>query len=62
MGGGCKERWEKDLNLLEHFYEDDEEKAESYEAEKEALKDQYEPKIVMSIINGGIFYLSDQAV
>ena len=63
MGGGCKEkRWEKDLHLLEHFYKDDEVKAESYVVEKEALKDQYEPKVMMSIINGGIFYLSDQAV
>ncbi len=58
----ARKRWEKDLHLLEHFYKDDEEKAESYEVEKEALKDQYEPKIIMSIINGGIFYLSDQAV
>ena len=58
----ARKRWEKDLHLLEHFYKDDEVKAESYVVEKEALKDQYEPKIVMSIINGGIFYLSDQAV
>ena len=58
----ARKRWEKDLHLLEHFYKDDQVKAESYVVEKEALKDQYEPKIVMSIINGGIFYLSDQAV
>jgi len=53
----ARERWQKDLNLLEHFYEDTEEKSESYEIEKLALKDQYEPKINISIINGGIFYL-----
>ena len=46
-------RWNQDLDLLEHFYKDTEEKAESYEIEKQALKDQYEPKIVISIINGG---------
>ena len=53
----AKKRWNKDLDLLEHFYKDTEEKSESYEIEKQALKDQYEPKIVISIINGGIFYL-----
>ncbi|CAM3735139.1 YqhG family protein [Cytobacillus oceanisediminis] len=55
-------RWQKDLDLLEHFYEDAEEKGESYETEKTALKEQYEPKINISIINGGLFYLTDSAV
>ncbi|KAA9026273.1 YqhG family protein [Niallia endozanthoxylica] len=55
----ARKRWQKDLNLLEHFYKDTEEKGESYEMEKQALKDQYEPKINISIINGGIFYLRD---
>ena len=58
----AKKRWEKDLHLLEQFYKDDQDKADSYQVEKQALQDQYEPKIIMSIINGGIFYLSDQAV
>ena len=53
----AKKRWEQDLDLLEHFYKDAEEKSESYEIEKQALKDQYEPKMVISIINGGLFYL-----
>ncbi|MCQ6273721.1 YqhG family protein [Bacillus sp. V3B] len=53
----ARKRWSKDLNLLEHFYRDSDEKSESYEVEKEALKDQYEPKINISIINGGLFYL-----
>ena len=53
----AKMRWQKDLNLLEHFYKDLEEKDENYEVEKQALKDQYEPKIIISIINGGLFYL-----
>ncbi len=53
----AKKRWQKDLNLLEHFYKDSEEKGESYEIEKQALTDQYEPKINISIINGGLFYL-----
>ncbi|MBP2240859.1 hypothetical protein J2Z40_001418 [Cytobacillus eiseniae] len=55
-------RWQKDLNLLEHFYQDVEEKEESYEIEKQALKEQYEPKVNISIINGGLFYLTDQAI
>lgn len=54
----AKIRWKKDLDLLEHFYEDVEEKMENYEIEKSALKDQYEPKVNISIINGGIFYLT----
>ncbi|PLS15271.1 hypothetical protein CVD28_23370 [Bacillus sp. M6-12] len=55
-------RWETDLVLLEHFYEEMEEKSETYYTEKEALRAQYEPKIVISIINGGLFYLSEQPV
>ena len=58
----ARKRWEKDLQLLEHFYRDDQDKTESYLVEKQALQDQYEPKIIMSIINGGLFYLTDQAV
>jgi hypothetical protein len=55
-------RWEKDLQLLNHFYEEVEEKSESYETEKQALKEQYEPKVNISIINGGLFYLSEKAI
>lgn len=54
----ARARWEKDLQLLNHFYEDEEEKPDSYETEKKALQEQYEPKIHVSIINGGLFYLS----
>ena len=38
-------RWNNDLQLLEHFYKDMDEKSESYYTEKEALKAQYEPNI-----------------
>lgn len=58
----AKKRWEKDLALLNHFYEDDKDKLESYEIEKRALKEQYEPKIVISYINGGLFYLTEKVV
>ncbi|KAB2338498.1 hypothetical protein F7731_02755 [Cytobacillus depressus] len=58
----ARERWQKDLSLLEHFYEEAEEKDESYEIEKAALKEQYEPRVKISIINGGLFYLTDKAI
>lgn len=58
----ARERWQKDLDLLHHFYENDEEKSESFETEKTALKEQYEPKIQLSIINGGLFYLTENAI
>ncbi|NRG47607.1 hypothetical protein HRF87_23055 [Bacillus sp. CRN 9] len=58
----ARERWQKDLQLLEHFYEDTEDKGESYDNEKAALKDQYEPNVCISIVNGGLYYLTDQAI
>lgn len=53
----ARKRWNKDLDLLEHFYRESDDKSDSYEVEKKALKEQYEPKIKISIINGGLFYL-----
>ena len=50
-------RWEKDLEVLEYFYMDVEQKPECYELEKKALEEQYAPKIKVDIINGGLFYL-----
>ena len=58
----ARERWEQDLKLLNHFYEDVEEENENYETEKLALKEQYEPKISISFINGGLFYLTEKAI
>lgn len=59
---GARERWNQDLQLLEHFYEEVEEKGETYENEKKALQEQYEPRVKISIINGGLFYLSEKAI
>ena len=56
----ARKRWDEDLRLLDHFYEDLEEKPESYKIEKEALREQYEPKVNITIINGGLFYLAQQ--
>jgi hypothetical protein len=53
-------RWQDDLALLEAFYEEYDEKPESYELEKQAIKAQYEPKIFVDIVNGGMFYLQQQ--
>lgn len=54
----AKERWDKDLQLLNSFYEDDLDNNDSFENEKIALQKQYEPEIIVSIINGGLFFLS----
>lgn len=56
----ARNRWQKDIDLLNHFYEN--ERNESYEIEKEALQEQYEPKIRIEIVNGGLFYLTAKAV
>lgn len=53
-------RWNEDLALLDHFYEEMEEKPECYYMEKQALEEQYKPKITISIINGGLFYLQQR--
>jgi hypothetical protein len=57
----ARNRWEKDLQLLNHFYENEEDQNESYEIEKKALQDQYEPKIIISYINGGLYYLTKKS-
>ncbi|MCH1624870.1 YqhG family protein [Fredinandcohnia quinoae] len=55
-------RWNEDLALLDSFYEEVEEKPESHEIEKEALREQYEPKVIVEVINGGLFYLCQNAI
>ncbi|MBO9129675.1 YqhG family protein [Bacillus sp. 165] len=54
----ARERWNHDLKLLQQFYEDVEKLPESYETEKAALQEQYEPKINITFINSGLFYLT----
>nr|WP_246861084.1 YqhG family protein [Bacillus sp. REN3] len=58
----ARKRWKKDLDLLNHFYEGIDEKTESYETEKLALREQYEPKVNISIVNGGVFYITEKAI
>ncbi len=50
-------RWQRDLRVLEYFYEGVENRPECYEVEKTALDERYNPKIKLEIINGGLFYL-----
>ena len=55
----AKERLRKDLLVLEYFYRgiEDEDRPECYESEKKAMEEQYETRIKVEIINGGLFYL-----
>ena len=55
----AKERLRKDLLVLEYFYRgiEDEDRPECYESEKKAIEEQYETKIKIDVINGGLFYL-----
>jgi hypothetical protein len=54
----AKSRWQKDRQVLEHFYEAMDNKPECYEMEKKAMDEQYQTKIKLDIVNGGLFYIS----
>lgn len=54
-------KWESDLTLLQHFYEDVEDKDGNLLIEQKALQQQYEPNINISVINGGMYYLRADA-
>ncbi|GGH79674.1 hypothetical protein JOD43_001725 [Pullulanibacillus pueri] len=61
----ARKRWESDLSLLTQFYEDyagEEELLETFEKEKQALQEQYEPNVKINIINGGLFYLGNHSI
>ncbi|MEQ6357207.1 YqhG family protein [Lysinibacillus sp. M3] len=53
----AKKRWQRDQRVLDYFYEEEDDKPECYDVEKKALEEQYDTKIKIEIINGGIFYL-----
>ena len=53
----AKRRWQRDQRVLDYFYEEEEDKPECYDIEKKALEEQYDTKIKIEIINGGLFYL-----
>ncbi|HET7628475.1 MAG TPA: YqhG family protein [Bacillales bacterium] len=57
----ARRRWAEDFALLKEFYEtrnEDDEEREWYEKEQQALKNQYEPKVDISLINAGLVYLT----
>ncbi len=53
----AKERWQKDQEVLEYFYTGIEKKPECYDMERKAMEEQYEARIKIEILNGGLFYM-----
>lgn len=53
----AQKRRNRELEILNYFYEDEEEKPESYYIEKQAIEDRFNPRLNVEIINGGLFYL-----
>lgn len=53
----AKKRWEREQEILDHFYVGVEEKPEIYEIEKKALEERFQPRIKIEIVSGGLFYL-----
>lgn len=49
-------RWKKDLAVLDYFHEG-QEQAENYELEKQAMQERFEPRVVIEVLSGGLFYL-----
>lgn len=58
MGERSKSTLESRFRSFKSFYEESDELPESYEIEKQALQEQYEPRITVQIINGGLFYVT----
>lgn len=56
----ARERLAREMSLVEHFYveNDDEQKRKEKEKRLEELRWQFEPRIEVDIINGGLFYLA----
>lgn len=52
---------EKEKNLLKQFYQSDDEGYHNhYEEELEAIESMYQPKIDVSVVNGGLFFITQQ--
>ncbi|MFS0672797.1 YqhG family protein [Ornithinibacillus sp. 179-J 7C1 HS] len=53
------EQLDNEIELIKHFYEGDrKEDLNQMEKELQDLKDRYQPKVDIKVINGGIFYLN----
>ena len=55
--GKTRVRWNHDLDLLNRFYEESDELPESYEIEKQALQEQYEPALQCKLLMADSFML-----
>lgn len=53
----AQQRWARELEILDYFYEGEEEKPECYYIEKQAIEGRFNPRLKVEIINGGLFYL-----
>lgn len=51
---------EKETHLLESFYESEDIDLESFTKEREQIDNRYKPYIDMEVINGGLFYISQE--
>lgn len=51
---------EKEKKLLESFYESEDIDLESFTKEREQIDNRYKPYIGMEVINGGLFYISQE--
>ncbi|WP_050180831.1 YqhG family protein [Domibacillus robiginosus] len=54
----ARKKQKAELELLQSFFEQDEDNAEHFEREKAAIMRRFEPVIRVSVLNGGLFYLA----
>ncbi|GAB4073468.1 YqhG family protein [Barrientosiimonas marina] len=53
-----RQRMDEEMNLLRHFYQEEEQQQEMNK-EIGDIKKRYSPRISFDVVNGGIFYLTD---
>lgn len=51
-------KMDEDIMLLQQFYEGDSSQGDTFEKEKQSIRDQFHPHITISIENGALFYLN----
>lgn len=57
----AEKRWKQDQQLLDLFYEHETEMPEVYSRERETLKEQYQPRTTVRLINAGLYYLRSES-
>lgn len=53
----AERRRKKDQAVLDYFYEGHEPKPKIYEVEYQAIEERFKPRVLIEVINGGLFYL-----